>query len=505
MSRERTLGEHAEGIRGACAFIGLGICVCSVPEIFYNEFRSAETVVSIAEGRKAYKQTHSCTANSMNNGSLISMTNCTITPGFFPRAKQPGTVAEAQLVHGLPHASSLSIKPTRTLGDDVLSWTREGQQYQLLEKHTRGKGHYFTYHPGWYSDHQRWVCTDYISSRWYNTTYCRDQCHAASSAEDCRSETEWKKEYGSATGQVDNIYLWNQGERPRKGVKSKVYIGKNDWGYDQIPSVGHYKTHKVSLSPRVREVFEICGSYGRGSGWIQYGRGSCERPQVGDWRWRWYYRTLPREGLSVLAMQVKGKYGTTFDAWPTTRSFFEWGNGDVGMLRNGKCDGNCMLNDMASQNSRLTDETRLLWWQVMCVGFAMMVCELAMRTSCSRKGLFVVVCGGSATFWLTLLFWLLANCTIITLLLILVCCCLALIFLMREDWIPGRGCIQDVERGCGHCCCPPPVQALQQQQHCCCESGREPDPEAAAQICRARTRVLGMLTTMLTMFILKCL
>lgn len=417
---DRLLGSMASACCGMLLFF------FSFYLLGVNEKRAVQTAETIDEGRNAVVQTDSCTPMYNNEGHLVSMVGCAVDPGYFPGQYQPsgdghpGTVPNTQMLKDLPTGDNVSITTGGVLGNDVLSWSRYGEQYQITEtsssheiKNSDGSRTTITtyhYSKGWSSSHESWSCPSKMPM-----SRCVSQCMTDTylSPSECSGGTSWTEVYAdTATGQVDRIWLDNAGS-PTQAPPTKLFIGDNDWGNSVIPSVGDSKDLAVDLVGGGHSLAG-CGGYlqlsaggsgsqintdakyrggggygdgggggygdgggggysggggggygGAGGGGGGYG-GACNA-QIGDWRWKWTYRTVPLNGLSVLAKQKQAHEGrATFDAWGSSQTDVTWlAVSSIGMVQDGACNGACMLDEMESANTFMTWLFRILGWVLM--------------------------------------------------------------------------------------------------------------------------------------------
>eukprot|EP01065_Artemidia_motanka_P032221 TRINITY_DN39253_c0_g1_i1.p1 TRINITY_DN39253_c0_g1~~TRINITY_DN39253_c0_g1_i1.p1 ORF type:complete len:548 (+),score=192.86 TRINITY_DN39253_c0_g1_i1:200-1645(+) len=331
-----------------------------------NEKRAVQTAETIDMGRKAVVQSDSCRPSSMNDGKLVSMVACAAAPGHFPGAVHSGRATDQALLAGLPSQGNAHLTHQGYIGDNVLSWQRTAEQYQYIESsHTTTTTHngektsvtVYSYSKGWSSVHQTWRCSQ----------GCVRKCRQDLGWNEPCQETSWSHQLSDTkTGQVDRIYLSDQGSSSKN-----LWIGGNSWGDSWVPVVGHETTLSLSGGAGDQGTLHTCdGTH------LMYPSppGGAQRcySKVGDWRFKWTYRTVPSSGVSVLAEQEQaGGGGRNFDKWDTGREVTYLAESGIGMVQDGACDGTCMLDEMEETNTIMT-------WVLRVVGFLLMFCGLQM-------------------------------------------------------------------------------------------------------------------------------
>eukprot|EP00756_Hemistasia_phaeocysticola_P016536 Hpha_TRINITY_DN15482_c2_g1::TRINITY_DN15482_c2_g1_i1::g.172687::m.172687 len=451
----------------------LGSACCGVLLFFFsfyllgtNEKRAVQTAETIDEGRHAVVQTDSCTPQNENDGKLTSMVSCAVAPGHFPGQKHAGRVHDPALLVGLPTGAA-TITTKGYLGDNVLSWTRSAEQYQYIESSTTReeklsggatrKITIYSYTKGWSSIHQTWRCTN----------GCVTKCRQDLGYNEPCQPTAWSEAYAaSSDGQVDRIFLSNSGSTD---AESQLWIGTNSWGKGVIPSVGpshdlfvtlngghhhlsvcdgqhlQYSVGSQSSDPYGGGGYSGGGYSGGGYSGGGYGSGGCDT-QIGDWRWSWRYHTVPHSGLSVLAEQTNAGNGATFDSWKTGKDVTWLAINEIGMVQDGACDGDCMLDEMESMNTVTTWLFRFLGWVVMGCSLSMILHPIAVAPAVipcighqieDLVGCFLCVfscCVASALSLFTIaLAWLWVR-PMVGIPLLLLCCCATggAAFVMKE-------------------------------------------------------------------------
>eukprot|EP00756_Hemistasia_phaeocysticola_P037310 Hpha_TRINITY_DN16689_c0_g1::TRINITY_DN16689_c0_g1_i1::g.182944::m.182944 len=104
----------------------------------------------------------------------------------------------------------------------------------------------------------------------------------------------------------------------------------------------------------------------------------CGNPQIGDWRWKWYYKTVPLDGVSVIAEERQSGDGQTFTAWDSGNDVTWFALKKIGRVQDGNCDATCMLDEMEAENAELTWILRLVGFLLMFVGLVIMGMPAAM-------------------------------------------------------------------------------------------------------------------------------
>eukprot|EP01062_Namystynia_karyoxenos_P081300 TRINITY_DN8902_c0_g1_i1.p1 TRINITY_DN8902_c0_g1~~TRINITY_DN8902_c0_g1_i1.p1 ORF type:complete len:568 (+),score=156.49 TRINITY_DN8902_c0_g1_i1:101-1705(+) len=344
-----------------------------------NEKRAVQTAETIEKGRKAVVQTDTCVPSSMNDGQLVSVVSCKASPGVFPGHTTPGEVADQDLAAGLPAAQGIRLTQRGSI-NGVLSWSRRGEMYQVVEhthtetrkKNGREYTHYsFSYSLTWSSsdESQSWECPGKTS---YSS--CVQKC-TYDTGLNCQNLPQFDSRYAkTVTGQVNRIYL---GDSQGATEQTNLWLGGNAWGDSEIPGVGDSQTlmlfrnagnsHGGDQSTWTCDNQYLTWSYST----------SCS-PALGDWRWQWSYHTVPEQGVSVLAEQKNLGGGHTFDEWDTGDEGTLLAVTKIGRVQDGACDGKCMLDEMASENTIMTWLLRFLGWMLMFCGLQLIVAPIAL-------------------------------------------------------------------------------------------------------------------------------